>query len=82
MRRKSDSPCSNCGKTPSRLVRERKPGATGGMAQSFSGEYRLCDGCLSVLEKLGGVELVQERKHREARYTVLAKSFAYLRAMR
>jgi hypothetical protein len=75
-------PCSLCGQTPTKFVRERKPGTFGTMAQSFSGTYRLCERHYQSLVEAKAVDRVEPKTKRcEERTTVFAKSFAWLKSI-
>ncbi len=75
-----DLPCAVCSDTPTRLIRERIPGSTGTMAQSFAGQYRLCTFCFARAEIGGAVQAVKTRTKREELTTVLARTITWLKA--
>jgi hypothetical protein len=67
-----------------KLVKEHKPGATGRMSHSFTGQYLLCERCLKKVADVGGVEKEvwygNGRNRKRYAYTVVkAKTFAWLR---
>jgi hypothetical protein len=86
MKRKAFIPaCDVCKGTPGINVRERKPGAWGGMGQSFSSHYYLCGACLAICQLTGAIHEWRKKSIKPRRaelVTVLAKTYAWLVAMR
>lgn len=53
------------------------------MAQSFAGDYRLCEICFALANRNGAVESVRlEDGKREERTTVYAKTYIWLKQIR
>jgi len=75
-----DRPCAVCKGTPTKWVRERIPRSKGCMAQSFTGQYRLCLECLTAAKKYGCIDYVVGKTNRtEERITVVGKTFVFLK---
>jgi hypothetical protein len=75
--------CAHCNAENAIEVRERKPGAAGGMAQSFSSHYHLCAKCLILCRQVGAIDSwrkASKKPRRSERVTVYAKTYAWLKA--
>lgn len=79
----SDSKCSGC-RTERELTftREMKPGAKGGMGQSFARSYFLCSACMDLCKQVGALISIQtmraDEKKITPRATVAAKTLQFL----
>lgn len=79
----SDSKCSACnGDHDLMFTREMKPGARGGMGQSFGRSYYLCSACRDICREIGALIAIQTTeasgKKMTPRATVAAKTLQFL----
>lgn len=79
--------CEVCSSTTGLVfTREMKPGARGGMGQSFAGCYILCYDCLEICRQIGALIGLQTMnaagKKIEPRAKVTAKTLKFLRSRR
>ncbi len=79
-----DRVCEGCGeKRDVIFTREMKPGAKGGMGQSFARSYCLCSACIDSCRQIGALLSLQTinagGKKIPPRATVAAKALQFLR---
>ena len=86
--KRKDSPmnmCTGCGKNGNTIfTREMKPGAKGGMGQSFARSYDLCEDCIAKCRSMGALLGLQTMRANGKKCTprakVAAKTLQFLRS--